>query len=218
MPRRTAISSILIAGTALLLISEASAQGMRAPPPTYEQTLAAISACGVPAAKVRITYEEETQSDLVAISDLGGSDEARFRCLREAVHHHYVLDVHSAPQRDSYYASAAREYRREERARALVWLKAKGKLGAVPHYDPGKGPERFARALEAACSIREGSVIDVSPRSGLFFRRSFVEQLHLDTSDRIDCLIHMIAASNAGRHGLHLTVIGGEASQTETRK
>ena len=218
MPRRTDISSILIGGAALLLMGEASAQDMRAPPPTYERTIAAIAACGIAAAQVRITYEDELQSDIVTVADLGGSDEARFRCLREAVHPYYILDVYSAPQRDSYLAFAAREYRREARAQALAWLEAKGKLAAVPHYDPGKGLERFARGLEAACSIREGSVLDVTPRSGLFFRRSFVEQLHFDTSNRFDCLIHMIAASNAGRHDVHLTAIGGEASQTENRK
>lgn len=218
MPRCTAISSILVGGAALLLMGEAFAQEMRPPPPTYERTTAAIAACGVAAAQVRITYDDELQSDFVRIGDLGGSDEARFRCLRKAVHHHYVLDLSAAPQRDSYYAFAAREYRRAERVRALAWLEAKGKLATVPHYDPGRGLERFARALEAACSIREGSVLDASPRYGLAFRRSFVKQLHLDASDRFDCLIHMIAASNAGSHDVHLTAIGGEASQTETRK
>lgn len=218
MPRRTDISSILMSAAALLLVGQASAQDRRPPPPSHERTIAAIAACGVPAAKVRIAYEDELQSDLVTIADLGGSDEARFRCLREAVHPYYILDVYSAPQRDSYLAFAAREYRREARAQALVWLRAKGKLAAVPHYDPGKGLEAFARALEAACSIREGSVLDASPASGLTFRRSFVERLHLDTSDRFNCLIHMIAASNAGRHDVHLTLIGGEASQTETQR
>lgn len=213
-------SSIFLApvlGIFVLLVP-AAAQDRRPSAPTYEQTRAAIAACGVPAAEVRIAYEEQLQSDLVAITDLGGSDEARFRCLREAVHPYYVLDVYSAPQRDSYLAFAAREYRREARAQALVWLGAKGKLAAVPHYDPGKGLERFARALEAACSIREGSVLDAFQPSGLTFRRSFVEQLHLDTSDRFDCLIHMIAASDAGRHNVHLALVGNEAPQTETPK
>jgi hypothetical protein len=215
MRRCTSIFLALLLETCVLL-APAAAQDRRPSAPTYEQTLAAIAACGVPAAKVRIAHEEGTQSDLVTIADLGGSDEARFRCLRKAVHHHYVLDLSGAPQRDSYYAFGAREYRRDERARALVWLRTKGKLAAVPNYDPARGVEKFARALEAACSIREGSVLAASPHSGLGFRRSFLKQLHLDASDRVDCLIHMIAASNAGRHNLHLTVIAGEASQTET--
>jgi len=216
MLRRTHISSILVGGTALLLMGGASAREMPAPP-THERTVAAIAACGVPAAQVRITYEDELQSDLVSIGDLGGSDEARFRCLRDAVHPDYILDIFGAPQRDSYYAFQTREYRRTAKVEALAWLEARNKLDAVPHYDPAMGLEKFARALEAACSIRQGSAIEVVGSSGVAFRRSFIEKLTLDVSDAFDCLIHMSAASDAEEHGVGLTLVGNEAYQTGNR-
>jgi hypothetical protein len=217
MPRRTAISSIFLLGAGPWLTREAVAQDIRIPAPTQEQTLEAIAACRVPSANVRITYEDELQSDVVRIGDLGGSDEARFRCLRKAVHPAYILDLSGAPQRDLFHAFENREHRRAARAQSVAWLKARGKLASVPRYVPGKPLEEFAHALETACSIRPGSVLEAGPH-GVAFRRSFIERLVLDTSDRFDCLIHMSAASDADDHGVGLAILGNEAYQTESPK
>lgn len=219
MPRRTDISSFLIGGAALLLMGQASAQEMRPPPPNYEKTIAAIAACGIAAAQVRITYEDELQSDLVRIGDLGGSDEARFRCLRKAVHPFYIVDVSAAPQHEAYSAFADREDRRQAKAMAVAWLGARGKLGKVPRYDPAGGLNTFARAVEAACSVREGSALEAVAESGLTFRVGFLQKsTDSRTYDQFACLMQMIAASDADQHDVRLMLVGNEAYQTEKPK
>src|SRR5687768_18534988 len=94
----THIASILVIGAGVLLMGRARAQEIRMPAPTHEQTIKAVVACGIAASNVRITYEDELQSNLVIISDLGGSDEARFGCLRKASFPSYIVDVSAAPE------------------------------------------------------------------------------------------------------------------------
>lgn len=218
MRRGKSILFALVPGTCVLL-APAAAQDRRPSAPTYEQTVAAVAACGVPAAEVRITYEEELQSDLVRIGDLGSSDEARFRCVRKSVHPYYILDVYSAPQSDAYSEFADREYRRQAKAEAVVWLGARGMLGKVPRYDPAKGLSAFARALEAACSVRKGSTLETLGEEGLTFRLSFARRaFEKDTYDQFNCLTKMIAASDADKHGVQLMFVGNEAYQTENQR
>lgn len=217
MPRRTDFASnLFLLGVGPLLTGQASAQELRAPAPTYEQTIDAIAACGVPAAKVRITYEDPLQSDLVRIGDLGGSDEARFRCLRAAVDPAYIVDVSAAPQSGAYMAFEDRENRRQARAAAIAWLGARGKLDKVPRFDPAAGLDRFARLIEAACSVRRGSALETFGKSTLTYRLDFLEKsIHSETYDQFTCLHQMIAASDADKHDVHLMFVGNEAYQTE---
>jgi hypothetical protein len=215
MPRYVS-SILLLLGAGPWLIDEAGAQEIRIPAPTHEQTLEAIAACGVPAANVRITYEEELQSDLVRISDLGGADEARFRCLKHSVHPVYLVDVSAAPQSGAYTAFADREDQRQAKAEAIAWLGARGKLGKVPRFDPAAGPDKFARDVEAACLVREGSALETVGRTALAYRRSFFEEtMESDPDDQFACLFQMVVASDADKHDVSLMFIGSEA-QTES--
>jgi hypothetical protein len=208
MPRRNDISSILFGGAALLFIYEASAQEIRPPAPTYERTIAAIAACGVPAARVRIAYEDELQSDFVYIGDLGGSDEARFRCLRKSIHPAYILDVSAAPQVRAYYEFTRREDAKDARVEAREWLKSAGMLHRVPRYDPRKGLKAFASALEAACSIPSGSALGTYGTSQVTLLRSFTgDFMRTDNHKELDCLFRMISASNAQEHDITMTYI-----------
>jgi hypothetical protein len=182
------------------------------PPPSYEQTVEAIAACGVNPANVRITYEEELESDLVTLSDLGGTDEVRFACLRRSVHPFYILEITPADQRSAYFAYADRESSREWRAEAIAWLEAKQLSDRVPRYDPATGVEAFARAVEAACSVSSQTVLEAFGPTGLTFRQSYIEgSLGAGSDDSFTCVTNMIAASNAEEHGVRLAFVGNEA-------
>ena len=215
MPRRTGIASIFLLVVGPWLTGQAVAQDIRIPAPTHEQTLQALAACGVPAANVRITYEEELESDLVSISDLSGADEARFRCLKRSVDPVYLVDVSAAPQSAAYRAFADREDRREAKARAIAWLGERGMLGRVPRFDPAAGPDKFARAVEAACRVREGSALETFGRTGLAYRRNFFDEImDTDPEDLFVCLYEMVAASDADEHDVSLMLMGNAAPET----
>ena len=179
------------------------------PPPSYEQIMEAIVDCGVPAANIRISYEDELQSDVVSISNLGGSDEARFRCLRQAVHPFYVLEIADENQRIAFHSFSEREDRPRWRAEAIEWLRERGLLDRVPQSDPVRGVEEFARELEAACSIPEETALETVGSFSLTFRRDFLERgFGGDTHVECTCLSRMFSASNAAEHDVHLVIVG----------
>jgi hypothetical protein len=182
------------------------------PPPAYQQTVEAIVGCGVPTANIRIAYEDALQSDVVTISDLGETGEAKFLCLRRAVHPFYVLEIEGAEQQEAYFAFGEREDRREARTEAVEWLRGEGRLNRVPRYDPVRGLEDFARAVEAACAAPAESVLETSGPTYLTFRQSFVErELAAGSGDTFTCVNRMIAASNAEEHGIRVVIVGNEA-------
>jgi hypothetical protein len=208
---------LLISGS--LLAGQAEPTGTSGPDPDHGRTIRSLAACGVAPESIRITYEEELQSDLVRLSDLGGSDEARFRCLRRAVDPSYIVDVSAAPQRETYDAFARRENDKVAKAQARTWLKTAGLLDRVPRFDPRKGTDAFAREVEATCSIRQGTALDAIEDSGLTFRPGFLQKsTGSKTYDQFTCLLQMIAASDADRHDIRLMLVGNEAYSTETPK
>ncbi len=187
-------------------------------PPTHEQTIAAISACGVSAANIRVAYEDELQSDVVTISDLEGTGEERLRCVRRAIHPSYILQIEDMAQRSAYYSLTDREDRQEAKAEAIAWLQSMEMLDRVPPFDPARGLEIFARALEAACGLPPGSAREVfDDDSILTFRRGFFEGLTDDRYEELTCLSRMIAASNADEYDIRLVLIGNEVRSEDRR-
>lgn len=218
MPRRAAFSSILLFGAASPLTGQASAQETRMPAPTYEQTRAAVAACGVPAANVRFTYEDELQSDLVRISDLGRADEALFRCMRGAVDPAYIVWIEAEDQRIAYHKSSDREDRRRAKAEAVPWLKERGMLGRVPRFDPGVGVGAFARGLETACAITPGRALEANGASGITIKQGFFgESMTTKMGDDFTCLTRVLAASNADEYDIFLGFIGNAAASEDPR-
>lgn len=188
------------------------------PPPTYEQVIEAITACGVPASTIRISYEDDLQSDVVTIGDLGGVDGDRLVCVQRAVHPFYIVEIENGEQRRAFQAVTDVETRRWARAEAIEWLEANEMLGRVPRFNPEQGLESFARSLEAACGLPSGSALEVVTESGLTLRREFLqENLAAGTYDGAACLMRMIAASNADEHNVRLAFIGNEAMSEDGR-
>ena len=213
MRRGTTIATVLMPAAGHLLAAPAPAQGLRPAIPTYEQTVAALAACGVPAANVRISYEDDIQSDFISISDLGGTDEARLGCVNRAYHPSYLLVILDADQRGAYGEFAAREEQARYKAEAVRQLKTLGMLDRVPRYDPRKGLTAFAHGLEAACGVRAGLALETFGSAGLTFRLSFLGNFMATNSyDQFTCLGRMHAASNADEHGVILAFVGNAAA------
>lgn len=193
--------------------TQAAVPEVRMPAPTHEQIIRSIAACGVPAANIRITYEDDIQSDFVSIGDLGGTDEARLSCVRKAIHPAYLVTILNPDQRSAYLDVAVREERIRNKAEATERLKALGMLDRVPRFDPRKGLTAFAHGLEAACGIRAGRALEPFGSSSLTFRWSFLANFAATkTYDQFTCLIRMYAASDADQHDILLAFVGNAAA------
>ena len=183
-----------------------------APPSGYDQTLEAIFACGVRAANIHIAYADELQSDVVSIKDLGGTDEGRLHCLRQATHPAYLVMIEAKDQRAAYFAYTDREERRQARAEAIEWLRDHQMLGRVPLYSSTKGLTEFARDLETACSVSPGSTLEAVEPNILTFRRGSLEQgVEAGAYETFTCLRRMVAASYADEYDIRVAFIGNEA-------
>jgi len=182
------------------------------PQPTYQQTIAAVSACGIAAANIRISYEEELQSDVVEISDAGMATDETWLCLLRAIHPFFILELANPDQRQAYYLVAERERKKQARAEARIWLSERAMLEKVPVYRTDFGVPRFAREVEAACSLEPGSALQVVGATLLTIRREFVQRiLEEPAADEMICLLHIVAASNAHEEGIRLGFFGNEA-------
>ena len=184
------------------------------PPPTHVQQIENIAACGIARDAISIVYQDVLQSDEITISDAGAPSEAKWLCLRGAVHPFYALTLSDPEQRTSYYEVDLREGHREARANARAWLAANHMLGRVPIYRSETGIDRFAREIEAACSVVPGSAIAIHGESLLTIRTEFLAaQLDYHVGGAMTCLSHMIAASNASEAGISFGFIGNEANR-----
>ena len=188
---------------------------MIAPPPPvpsyYAQTTQKLVACGIPAAGIRMRYEEMYRSDVVAISDIGPATTNKLRCLQRASYPRFLIELGDTNQDRAFHDYETAEGAKLARAEAAAWLGKRRLLGRVPRYDPAKGVESFQRALEAACRLPARSALETSSSTSFTFRRSFIERVMGSNETAFICLSHMIAASKADDQGVSLVIIGNEA-------
>ena len=182
------------------------------PRPDYEQTIEAIAACGVPAENIRISYEDDLQSDVIFISDLGTADEEGFRCLGQAVHPFYVLLIEDEGQQHAFQTYVDRVERERARVEAIEWLTARRLVARVPSFDSTKGIETFARELEAVCGLTEGRMLEVYGPATLTLRRDYLKTMSKSgAGEDLACVKRYLAASNAHEHGIRFGLIANAA-------
>ena len=181
-------------------------------PPYYAQTTQALVACGIPAAGIRMRYEETYQSDVVAISDIGAATIEKFRCLQRTGYPRFLIELGNPNQDRAFRDYEAAEGTKLARAEAAAWLGKRRLLHRVPHYHPAKGVDQFQRALEAACRLPTRSAFETVSSTSFTFRGSFIERMMGPKETAFTCLSHMIAASKADEQGVSLVLIGHEAS------
>jgi len=188
------------------------------PPPSYEQTIEAITHCDIPRANIHIKYQDYLQSDEVTISDLGPVTDAKLRCLKGAVHPFYILTIENPAQQAAFYEFSEREDRPKRKAEAREWLQSKRLLNRVPTYDPKRGLPDFAVSLEAACGLKPGSVLMadgdwLTVRPNALSAKSFEK-----SSETLACVTRMFAASDASEKGVKFGFIGNEAVAEKDKK
>lgn len=188
------------------------------PPPTYEQTVAAIVKCDIPRANIRIAYEGELQSDEITITHLGQVTDAKLHCLKVAVHPFYLLTIADQEQQAAFYDFSQREDRPRQKADAMEWLRQKGLLDRLPRFDPNERLEQFAERLENACGIDRGKALMTLGPLSLTVRPDILQTSDFEKSgEDIYCLTQMFAASSADEHGVSFGFIGNEAYAEEKK-
>lgn len=188
------------------------------PPPSYEQTIAAIAKCDIPRSNISIKYEEYLQSDEVTISDLGKMDDAKLRCLKAAVHPFYILTLSEPIQQRAFYDFSQREDRPVEKAAALEWLRARNLMDKVPNHIRGESLESFAERLEAACGLKAGSALEIYAGEFLTMKREVILASDFSKLGKLtECLMTMFAASDASEHGVKFVFVGNEAVAEEKK-
>jgi hypothetical protein len=190
------------------------------PPPGHEQTVAAVAACGVPAASVRIAYADELHSDVVTISASVSTDEARLRCVKQAVHPNYFVSFDDEVADGAYQRLVMAEATRWAVVEARRRLRARGLLQGMPRYRPGKGRlAQFVRDVEAHCSVKRGSAVEIlSPTSVTLrvkFMQSMLSSANPSHGDRLTCLMNVLTASNLAEGGVDFVFFGNEAVVTK---
>lgn len=188
------------------------------PPPSYAQTIEAIAKCDIPRANIRIKYEDYLQSDEVTISDLGQVTDGKFRCLRAAVHPFYILTLQNGAQQAAFYDLSERDDRPRQLAQAREWARKRGMLDRVPTFDPERGITEFSAALDTVCGFTRGSALQAKGASWVTVRPDFISKNDFEkSSNALECLMQMFAASNAPENGIKFGFIGNEA-YTEDKK
>lgn len=186
------------------------------PPPSYEQTIEAIVRCEIPRGGARVAYADYLQSDEVTIPDLGKVTDDKLRCLKGAIHPFYILTIEDMAQRAAFYEFSEREDSPKQKADALDWLRAKGLLGRLPLFNSGQNLDAFAVAVELACGLEAKSSLMVVDKSWITIKP---EASSIETFEKsalnLECLMNMIAASNARENGIRFGFVGNEQYRVE---
>ena len=197
---------------------------MPVPPPGHEQTIAAVVACGVPAANVRIAYADELQSDMVTISAAAAdTGEAKLRCVQQAVHPFYFVHFEDKAVDAAYQRLVMAEATRWATLEAHRRLAARGLLQGMPRYRAGKGRlTKVVRDVVAHCSVKRDSAIQIlSPTSVTLrveFMRSALNSESRGPGERLTCLMNVLTVSGLAEGGVNFGFVGNEAAAAEGDK
>jgi hypothetical protein len=167
--------------------------------PDYPETIAAIISCDVPEANVSIAYDELLQSDVVRISDVGGDDEERLRCLMRSIHPFYIVEIEEPQQNDRYRQLVLEEQAARARVEGEKWLQERGLFAGAPPFDADTTPlADYARAVETHCGLEPGSALEILDEQTLTPRQSALASLLENDGEKLTCVMHVIALSGDG--------------------
>ena len=115
---------------------------------SHNEMRAALNDCGLH--HLRITYEDDLQSDMVWINDTQVTD-GQLECAFLAQDGTgYLLDWHQTI-RPRYYSISSTFWQERELASAETYFADRPELGAVPMRGAGQSDLNFAREIERFC-------------------------------------------------------------------
>jgi hypothetical protein len=195
------------------------------PPFNYEQTIEAVTSCGVPAARIRIVYDADLQLDTVTIAPLDETpSQELLRCVYEAtVTVGYDVQFRDPDQNAAFWELVLEEGRERARAEGQRWLQERGLFDNMPRYDSDRSTvAEFARQVEAFCGLEPGSALSeigeglLAPR--VEFARSLSEDRSGSLGEKFICLMNVLAASDLGEGGVRFGFVGNSAPSDESNR
>ncbi|KRB80876.1 hypothetical protein ASE00_17850 [Sphingomonas sp. Root710] len=185
-------------------------------PPTREQVMARISACGLRPPRASIGKDPGMGGEDVVRIGRGPAISLRQRvCLVKASADMITFVMFDDPdeQRAFVKLEAEKQAKREPRE-ARRRLRQAGLLDKLPRYDPHRQTlESYMRSLEALCGVTSGSVVESfhNPRKpSLLTPQPTSLDLSPGGGERLFCVQDAIAASNLADHGIHFGFVGNE--------
>jgi hypothetical protein len=184
---------------------------------THEDAIEAVAHCGVPRSHIRVSYDDELQSDVISIGPLPETpSEETMRCMaRSVLRVGYHVEFQNIDQNSEFWALITEDGRQQARAEGEQWLQDRGLYENMPRYSAAEAaPAEFARTVEAYCGLEVGSAIQLVEGNILSPRPDFLQKLIRgdDSSlrDKFTCLRNVLAASN-----MAVGIVGAEAFSAE---
>ncbi|HEY0013406.1 MAG TPA: hypothetical protein VGB79_11225 [Allosphingosinicella sp.] len=176
-----------------------AALGLQAPPAAAVRNLQErLAQCGVDAGRVAVRHERALQSEVVFIAGAGVPPDATLACVAAASADTGVLTRFDDPDADTRYGDAwAAVVARRARDMARRWLAERGRLEALPAFDPQQQTlAEFGARLEAFCGTAAGTGLRVEagiltlagPKNGV---------PRLGDAQR-DCIVNAASAAGVG--------------------
>ncbi len=178
-------------------------------PPAYEQSInQKLVECGLSAAGVSVSYQDELQSYEVVIGPDAGASRDHFACVQAATAHEIVTFTDTATFHQ-YLAFISEQYRPNLIAQAKHELERRGRLAGFPSRPSFGSDKHFAEAVEQHCGFTKGSAI--RPFGSAFaFQPPLDHTLDLSAfSEKYGCLLAAIQMITA-QGELKIGFIGNE--------
>jgi hypothetical protein len=192
------------------------------PPADHAQTIEAVRQCGLPASSIYIRYDKQLQDYVVVIGKVRSTpQEPVLRCVyAAAAPRAYDVEFKDRVINDAYWKLAFEEGRKQASAEGRRWLEERNLTAGMPLYRSGQTEiAGFARAVESHCSVEPGSALEVAASDALTLRRDFFDEFPVseEKSDKLTCLMNVLAASDLAQGGVKFGFVGNEAYR-KTRK
>jgi hypothetical protein len=193
----------------MLIVALVAAPSRPPPPVAHDVVLLRVSACGLERSRIRVEYVRAVQDDLVIVGAGPIPSRNMMQCIAR-VSRATIYEVHFEDQASQaiynpiYFAGVKAEERREAR----TWLPKRGKLAALPRYDPKQSLASYAQRLESYCGVRPGSTLAVASPNLL----TWPDRLNPPApGPGATCVTRAISASNLSRYGIMYGFYGNAA-------
>ena len=189
-------------------------------PQVLVQLEAAVTRCGVPLAEVQISYEDYLQSEEIRVLSSKLSDD-QISCLLKTAS---AAPFPIVSFQDEHVRTREFELSRADaKNKARDWLNKRGMLAELPTFDTSReSPLGFARRIETFCGIKPGDALEINEQLGIVtprmewvgrpLQRGWLwRKLNADRhNQQFECLLNVIAASNAESQGIKFGFVGNE--------
>ena len=187
------------------------------PPTTADAARRAVTSCGLPEHRIRVSYERELQADIIRIaSDPVPLAEPVLACMaRASLKTGYFISFLDEAERSRYWPLYFKFGHELEVADARDWLQKRDLLKTMPLPQPGKPLADYTRAVESFCGARPESLLS-APTEGMI--TWFPEALGrvtangyepiATTTEQFGCVVKVIKAADLESRGIAFGFIG----------